>query len=487
MNDVKKIICYHTHMELNDYRLGECIRLERALSIWDKIYFKYVPVAYVYDEERRALLLPAGITASWVSNMTGRPIEMNYDADEYENIHLRINKPPRDLLQVESLKFLAGKDEYAGYDKYPQLVLNLDTDTGKTYIAMAQIAYRAMKTMVIVHSEFLENQWEEKFLKDTNIDPKRICKIAGSSKCLSIIKSPKKYKQYAIFIIKHATIHSFGTNYGWNMVGELFKALRIGLKIYDEAHKEFANIIHTDCYTNTKYTYYLTATFGRSNTDEMKIYLECFKNIPKFEQKKLPDYGGKPHIAYLCIFYSTDPTILQLSHMKNAYGFNRTAYAKYQLDDDPRFFSILRSLVKKTVVDGGLKTLLLMTTIRGIDEFADYISNEFPDIEIGLYHSKIKDQIAKDDAKNKQLIISTQKSLGEGADIAGLKAVINTESFKSIIVTEQIIGRLRRPPDGSGCIYIEIVDKAFQTLRNQQKTRERFMKKMVSTIQYVKM
>ena len=63
--------------------------------------------------------------------------------------------------------------------------------------------------------------------------------------------------------------------------------------------------------------------------------------------------------------------------------------------------------------------------------------------------------------------------------------VINTESFKSIIVTEQIMGRLRELPDGSGCIYIETVDRAFHTLRNQQKTRERFMRKMVSHIQYV--
>jgi superfamily II DNA or RNA helicase len=474
-------------MELNYYYPGECPRLEHALSIWDKAYFRYVPIAYVYDVDRMALLLPAGITASWVSNITNRPIEINYDADECDKIHLRINKPPRDLLQVESLKFLAGKDEYAGYDKYPQMVLNLDTDTGKTYIAMAQIAYQGLRTMVIVHSEFLANQWTEKFIKDTDIDSKRICQIAGSPKCLNIIDKPRKYKQYAIFIIKHATIHSFGTNYGWDKVGELFRTLHIGVKIYDEAHKEFANIIHTDCYTNTKYTYYLTATFGRSNTDEMKIYLECFKNIPKFEQKKLPDYGGKPHITYLCIFYMTDPTIMQMTMMKNKYGFNRTAYAKYQLEEDPHFFRILRSLIKKSVVDGGLKTLVLMSTINGIDELADYINHEFPDVKIGIYHSKVKDLAAKDDAKNQQLIISTQKSLGEGADIAGLKVVINTESFKSTIVTEQIIGRLRRPPDGSGCIYIETVDKAFQTLRNQQKTRERFMKKMVSVIKYVKM
>lgn len=483
--EVRKIICYHTHLELNDYMPGECIRLEHALSVWDNVYFRYVPIGFVYDVERRALLLPAGVSATWVESITHRPIEIDYSADPYAKMHLRINKDPRDVLQVDALKFLAGKDEYISYAKYPQLVLNLDTGTGKTFIAMAQIAYKGLKTIIIVHSIYLMNQWVEKFLSDTDIDERKILAIKGSPMCQDIIRRPKKYNQYSIFMITHDTLHSFGSSYGWNQVGELFKSLQVGIKIYDEAHKEFSNIIHVDCYTNTKFTYYLTATFGRSNGDEMKVYLQCFKSIPKFEQKKRDDYGGKPHISYICIFYQTNPTLLQISKMKNNYGFNRNAYATYQLDSDPYFFNILKDLIYKTSVEKNYKTLIMMTTIRGIEELAEFIHREYPQIDIGIYHSKVKDQEAKNNAKNKPLIISTQKSLGEGADIEGLKVVINTESFKSIIVTEQIMGRLRELPDGSGCIYIETVDRAFHTLRNQQKTRERFMRKMVSHIQYV--
>lgn len=486
-DEVRKIICYHTHIELNDYMLGECIRLEHALSIWDKVYFRYVPVGYVYDAERRALLMPAGVSATWVKSITHRPIEIDYSADPYAKMHLRINKDPRDILQVDALKFLAGKDEYASYAKYPQLVLNLDTGTGKTFIAMAQIAYKGLKTIIIVHSLYLMNQWVEKFMSDTDIDERKILSIHGSPMCQSIINKPHKYDRYSIFMVTHDTLHSFGNSYGWNKVGELFKALQVGIKIYDEAHKEFANILHVDCYTNTKFTYYLTATFGRSNDDEMKVYLQCFKSIPKFEQKKLDGYSGKPHISYICIFYQTNPTLLQMSKMKNNYGFNRNAYAAYQLDVDDQFFGILKTLIGKMVIERGFKTLILLTQIRGIEELADYIHHEYPEIDIGIYHSQVKDMAAKNAAKDKQLIISTQKSLGEGADIEGLKVVINTESFKSIIVTEQIMGRLREPPDGSGCIYVETVDRAFYTLRKQQKTRERFMRKMVSHIQYVTM
>ena len=486
MDDVKKIICYHTHLELNDYKLGECTHLERSLSVWLENYFKYKPIAYVYDEERQCLLIPSGVSANWVSSLTHRPIEMNYDADPYDKMHMRVLKMPRDELQVESLNFLAGKGKYSAYSKYPQLVLNLDTDSGKTYIAMAQMAYKGLKTVIIVHSEFLQKQWIDKLVSDTDIDPKKIMPVVGSAKCMSIINKPKKFNQYTVYIIKHDTIRSFGNNHGWNNVSKLFKAMNVGIKIYDEVHREFANIVYTDCYTNTKYTYYLTATFGRSNTDEMKIYKRCFNNVPKFEQKKLPNYGGKPHISYICVFYGTNPTMLQIANLKNSYGFNRNAYARYQLVDDDKFFTVISELVKMTVIDHKFKTMILMCTIQGIEDMADYLKAQYPDMSIGLYHSKV-DPDVKAKAVECDLIISTEKSLGEGADIQGLRAVINTESFKSTIIVEQIIGRLRRPPDGSGCVYFETVDRAFQTLRNQQKTRERFLKKMVSNIRYVKM
>lgn len=485
-DEARKIICYHTHLELNDYHMGECIHLERSLSVWLENYFKYKPIAYVYDEERQCLLIPSGVSANWVSSLTNRPIEMNYDADPYEKMHMRMLKNPRDELQVESMKFLAGKDKYASYSKYPQLVLNLDTDSGKTFITMAQMAYKGLKTVIIVHSEFLQNQWITKLTTDTDIDPRKILPVVGSTRCMSIIEHPRKYKQYTIFVIKHDTIRSFGNNHGWNNVTRLFRAMNVGIKVYDEVHREFANIVYTDCYTNTKFTYYLTATFGRSNTDEMKIYKRCFNNVPKFEQKKLPNYSGKPHISYICVFYSTKPTMLQIANMKNSYGFNRNTYARYQLVDDEKFFMVVSELVRITCIEHGFKTMILMSTISGIEDMADYLKSQYPELTIGLYHSKIDPNI-KAKAVECQVILSTEKSLGEGADIPGLRAVINTESFKSTIIVEQIIGRLRRPPDGSGCIYFETVDRAFQTLRNQQKTRERFLRKMVSKIRYVKM
>lgn len=482
----QKIIHWHTHLELNDYNLGDCPELERKLSIYDKIYYRFIPKGFVYDNERKALLIPAGVSARWVENLTGRPVEMKYTSDENDPMSIRLKAKPRNELQKEAIAFLAGEGQYRSYSKYGQMILNLDTGEGKTFTTIALMTVRRLKTIIILNSNKIKEQWVEKLQEYTDISPKAICEFNGSSKCTSIIKYPKKYSQYRVFITTHDTIRSFGNTYGWDQVHELFKSMRVGIKIYDEAHLEFQNIVKIDCYTDTKYTYYLTATFGRSNINENFVYNMCFKSIPKYEQRTKDEYDGKRYINYMAVFYKSNPTLLNINNLKNKYGFNRNAYASYQLVDDEFFFPMIRFLVELTVKKKEFKTLLLIATIEGIEDIRDYINKEFPEIKVGIYHSRMKDQDEKLAAMDCDLIISTAKSLGVGADIPNLRVVINTESYKSTIITDQILGRLRKPVNGDTCYYIELVDKAFTTLRAQQKSREKLLKHLVGNVLYVK-
>jgi superfamily II DNA or RNA helicase len=480
-----KIICYHSHLEVTNYTLGECPALEKSLSVYDKIYFKYIPKGFIYDEVKHSLLMPSGVNSQWVAAITGRPIEIDYDADPHEATSIRLTQMPRSDLQREAIAFLAGEGEFKNYTKYSQLVLNLDTGEGKTYAAIALICIKRMKALIIIHSNKIKHQWHDRFKDYTDIDEKSIFEFTGSSKCEAIINNPKKFAKYKVFITTHDTLRSFGNNYGWDQVHELFKALEVGIKIYDEAHLEFTNIVKIDCYSNTKYTYYLTATFGRSSVYEDFVFNRCFKSIPKYEQKERTEYEGKKYIHYFCFFYKSRPTIDLINSLKNKYGFDRNRYAEYQLESDPEFYPHIKSILEIFTVQHHLKTLILMTTIDGIESMESYIHNTFPDLKITLYHSKLKDKEAKERGLlGADVIISTMKSLGVGADIPGLRAVLNTESYKSKIITEQVLGRLRKPESGSS-FYVELVDEGFLTLKNQQQVRSRVLKHLVGTITYV--
>ena len=63
-----------------------------------------------------------------------------------------------------------------------------------------------------------------------------------------------------------------------------------------------------------------------------------------------------------------------------------------------------------------------MTTIEGIREVSDFLKEKIPEIFIAEYHSKIDPEM-KDIALKADLIISTMKSLGVGADIPGIPVV----------------------------------------------------------------
>ena len=164
-NIMKKIICYHTHLALNDYMLGECPVLERKLSTFDKIYYKWIPKGFVYDNETRTMLIPAGVSARWVETITGRPIEINYEPDPYEKMSIRLKTPPRNDLQKEAISFLAGTGKFKNYSNYSQLILNLDTGEGKTYTTTALMCFKGLKTIIIINSNKLKTQWVEKLLE----------------------------------------------------------------------------------------------------------------------------------------------------------------------------------------------------------------------------------------------------------------------------------------------------------------------------------
>ena len=481
--DDKRIYCYHSHLELNKYRLGDCPELERKLSVFDKIYFKSIPKGYIYDEERECLLMPSGLNPGWVAHLTNRQIEHRYNCDPCKKISIRMKVKPRSDLQRDAIAFMSGEGKYEKFLTYSQLVLNLDTGEGKTYAAIALITIKGLRTMIIVNSTKVQSQWVERFLDYTDIDKYAICNFTGSTKCAQFISNPKAFIQYRVFITTHDTLRSFGDRFGWNQVAKMFNSLEIGIKIYDEAHQDFRNIVRVDCYSDTKYTYYLSATFGRSDIQENYIFSRCFKGIPKYEQKQRDkDYKGKPWIVYMPTFYRSHPTMNDIYKMKTNYGFSMARYADYQLYKDDKFYDAINYLVELLVLKKKLKTVLFIATIDGINGLTNYLSNIFPDIKIGPYHSKMDKKEKAHVIDECDLIISTVKSLGTGTDIAGLRAVINTESYRSKIVTEQVMGRLRRIDDSTQCYYVELVDNAFMTTARQQKEREKVLSKIVGLV-----
>jgi superfamily II DNA or RNA helicase len=459
----------HTSIIIPNYKLGYNAQLEKMLSVWNETYHRLDPKGYYHDEKNNTLLVPRGIDLSYLERVFNTNIEIDYKPDEYEIASYRLKKEPRDNAQKKIISYLLGEGDFAYTKKYSQLCLESATDSGKTYCTVAALTFMKTKSIIITHIDKIKQQWYNTFLKMTDIDEKFICNINGSNIINKLVE--KDDWKFKVYLVNHQTIQSYAKKHGWESITELFKKLKVGVKIYDEAHLEFENIIKTDLFTNTKKTIYLTATFERSNYKENKLFNLCFKNIAKYglgikkEKRK--------HTVYIGLLFDTKPNLDIQASMIGIHGFDKNKYIDYEIKQQ-KFFDVLSYIIDYFKDKEG-KTFILSSKIDSANIIYEYLKNIYEDKSITIYHSKVTDE-EKLKIDSSDIISTTPKSAGTGIDIPGLRFEIMTEPYSSHVTANQISGRLREYGPEEYTFYIELIDKGIRKVYDMYKKRLKVFK-----------
>lgn len=453
-----KIEVRNSCIVINDCEWDDYPKLINQFRLFERITHSYDYIGIYYDQEERKLYLSRGVDIWYVESVVGSKAVYTKDYYKYDDIgNCKLKVGPRDDRQKQILRFCLGMSEYKENEYASQLSINANTGFGKTYIAIATAAYYEMKTIIITYSVNWLNQWRERVLQYTGISKKEILFISGSASINKLMKM-KDTSKYKIFMITHSTINSYATDNGWKSIGELFKHLRIGIKIYDEAHLNFANMSMIDFFTNVYKTYYLTATPGRSSEEEDRIYNLYFKNIASIN---LFDDEIDPHTKYICIKYNSNPTVFDIHECKNQYGLDRNKYMNY-LVNKAEYYKLLTIVMDLALkVDG--KCLIYIGTNNAITITYNYLVHHYPELygNIGIFTTLVSKE-EKEINKNKKIILSTTKSAGASMDIDDLKmTIVINEPFKSHITARQTLGRTR----ADNTFYIDCVDLGFKQLR----------------------
>ena len=82
---MNKIIVKQTHIEVPNYRLGDCPEIEKMLSVWDDVYHKIEPVGFSYDEKTNTLILPRGMDLSYIERKFNMPLEIDRNFNKYKS------------------------------------------------------------------------------------------------------------------------------------------------------------------------------------------------------------------------------------------------------------------------------------------------------------------------------------------------------------------------------------------------------------------
>ena len=485
-SEEKQIRIYHTHIEISPYTPGESERIERLLSIWIDAEYRYEPIGYYVSNN--ILYIPRGISSFLLENIFNSTPFIMTKPDKMKHVRgVKMLFPPRDRIQTESIEFLSSDGDFKNTRSSSQQALILDTGDGKTYATIHAIINLGMKAIIITHQDKIKNQWIQEFLTKTTVSEDMLINIDGSEVIEKIMK--ERYPKGYYYFVNHQSLSSYARLHGWEAVRRFFKKIEVGIKVFDEAHLAFKNVLRVDFFSNTMKTFYLTANFGRSDTQEGYLFKKAFSSVYKFGEQTKNYEEKRKHIIYVPVLYRSSPNANQLAMASSRYGFSVLGFSKYALHDDSErkqlhiFLDVLNLAMH-------YEGKILVTTPRIDDTF--YLEEEIKDsmdtedLFISTINSRNTKQHNEDVKQNADIICSTIKSCGTGVNIKNLRCIINLEPFSSDITANQLAGRLREYAPDKDTYFFDLIDLSFSSCERQYKNKLSYLKKKCKEIQILK-
>lgn len=449
------------------------------------------------DSDNRKIYLPTGMMNAAKLLFPKHKIE-DLSSTYWDFAHItpvQHNAEPRNQLQIDFIKFVL---EQANHKQ--KLAGILSPGTGKTFMACYAAIKIGLRTLIIVPTTGIKNQWAETLIVMFKVPERRVITVNKPSDFINV--------KGDFVVVSQASLAVLNKTYD---LEKIMKANKFGIKVIDEVQMWFHNIIKVDGSCNIANNWYLTGTFGRSADDQNALYQEMFGDLKIFrELDKKPTlfdrkpgnvYGMKPHMHVEMVWTHSGLSKEEIKKVTSSmryseregkwmrFGISMPAYTKLVIPDDgkmTKFLSKLLDTVKranKEVTYG--KMLILVPTISSVEVVAGYVTKMYPDLKVGTIHSRNTKQENDRTRTESDIIISTVKSSGTGSDYKDLSKLVVGEQFKSWILADQVSGRLRRRPDGKDTYMWDIVDADVKQLRAWANVRAGILKKKSKTFKVV--
>ena len=472
---------YNTRIKISPYTIGDCLKLERKWSKWIRTEYRYDPIACYYEDGN--LLIPRGMDLTVLSHMIGTtPIIVEESSRAYPmKTQYALKVEPRDNEQIQAINFILGENQFSRNKDRHQIALNLGTGIGKTYCAINAMVKMNTKTIIICHNTDIKDQWRKRIFEYTNmksgvVDVKTVEELENMTK--AGVDDTKD-----VYIITHSLIINFSITYGWNRVSEFFDNQGFGLKIIDEVHKLFHNTMMIDFHSNKGKNLYLTATMGRSDNIEQKIFNQAFSNTIRYGK----DVMSRKHVEYNFVTYNSYPNEYDKASIRNGHGVQPRLFADYAFKRDTYRtleYALFKVLDKCLTMKG--RVLIVVPKIENVEYLLEKVKERYPDISSGQIHSKKTKNENQNVKENCRIIVSTIQSLGTGSDINQLRNLIIAELFSSKLICDQLIGRLREYSSTDDTYVWELVDNGFPMIADMINRRMSIIRRKSKSVKKVK-
>lgn len=407
--------------------------IKKDLTVKPRVNTDYGEVAKpfpVYGENKNKLYVPKFYGIKKLGKPTLHKLPVG------QNINLNFKLKLREVQKEPAKKMLTS------YKKNGGGILSLKCGAGKTILALYFISVLKKKTLVIVHKEFLLDQWKERI------------KMAFPKCRIGIIQQNKfevENKDIVIGMLQTLSMKEFALgafdSFGHVIVDECH---RIPSRVFSRALKKINStyMLGLSATPNRKdgltkiIKWYLGDIIKQKNKEELvEVLVKRIITTSKNEDynKELVNYRG----------------IVKISTMINniAYYLLRTKTV----------ISIIKNIFSE---NKDRQILILSDRKKQLNDFYNLIIND--DIcTVGYYIGGMKSD-ARKESETKQLLLGTYQMAKEGLDIKSLNCLILATPKSDII---QSIGRILRQKHAKLVpLIIDIVDN-FSIFRNQAKKR----------------
>lgn len=488
MNIVKE----RTRIMFTDYTDLEKRMLEDLVGTEEKVFM-------YEDPDNKMIGFPPGMEDAVKKAFPKIPIEdRSAEYWDYEAITpVEHNAQPRNQLQEDFITFIlkqaSQKNKVAGI---------LSPGTGKTFMACYAAIRVGLRTLIIVPTSGIKQQWGETLTGMFNVSPDKV-KLVSSPKDFVNVKAD-------FVVVSQASLAVLNKTYD---LEKIMKTNKFGIKVIDEVQMWFHNIVKVDSNSNICHNWYLTGTFGRSGEEENRLYQTMFGDLAIFREKdKDPTlfnrkpgniYGMKPHMHVKMIWTKSGLSPEEIRKVTESvrysersgkwvrYGLSIPAYTQLVIPSDGTMTKFLNTILKvikmaNNEVEYG-KMLILSPTIASVNVIFGYVKQMYPHKKIGTIHSKNSKAINDRIKAECEILISTVKSCGTGFDVKDLSKLVVTEQFKSWILADQVSGRLRRRDDGRDTYMWDIADAQIPQLRAWANARADVLRKKSKTFKVIDM
>lgn len=309
------------------------------------------------------------------------------------------------------------------------------TGSGKTMMALAIIASKKERTLIIVNSRILLAQWRSAVAEFLVIDEAPV-KKKGKKKAAVVGTLDGSKGDNFTGIIDITTIQSLSSRFDKGRKLET----SYGLVIVDECHHIAAEKFKTvlKCF-DAKYVYGLSATVKRADGLERIVFSECGNVIFTYDAARLAYTRGI--VQYFI------PRFLSTTVSDNRVSF--TELLNEIADNDIRNAAIADDIRK--AYEDGRSILVITRRIEQNNSIGKHLASQcVPNfiLKSTMKQREVAAILQKVCTPEHPVLIATDKLLGEGVDIPMLDTLVLASPFMQEGAIQQYAGRIARAADG---------------------------------------